>query len=212
MQRLAGDYRSAAASSQQALGLFRDLRLRSSDAAYALNELGLVQQLTGDYPAAAASHQQALEICRDAGDRLGQAETLNCLGELASRTAGQPARPATTTPRRWPSPATSAPPRRKHAPWKASATATSATATPPKPPPPYAMRSRSTSASEAPPPSASRKPCASMGSPQPQHTPPPARNRPVNADDHHAARKRASNLSYRQVQLHKAAICAATAR
>jgi tetratricopeptide (TPR) repeat protein len=46
-----------------------------------------VQQLTGDYPAAAASHQQALQLCRDAGDRLGQAETLNCLGELASRTA-----------------------------------------------------------------------------------------------------------------------------
>ena len=45
------------------------------------------------------------------------------------------ARPATTTPRRWPSPATSAPPWRKHAPWKASATATSATATPAKPPP-----------------------------------------------------------------------------
>ena len=37
--------------------------------------------------AAAASHQQALELCRDTGDRLGQAETLNCLGELSSRTA-----------------------------------------------------------------------------------------------------------------------------
>jgi tetratricopeptide (TPR) repeat protein len=46
-----------------------------------------VQQLTGDYPAAAASHQQALALSREAGDRLGQAETLNCLGELASRTA-----------------------------------------------------------------------------------------------------------------------------
>ena len=46
-----------------------------------------MQQLTGDYPAAAASHQQALELCRDLGDRLGQAETLNCLGELSSRTA-----------------------------------------------------------------------------------------------------------------------------
>ena len=46
-----------------------------------------MQQLTGDYPAAAASHQQALALCRDAGDRLGQAETLNCLGELSSRTA-----------------------------------------------------------------------------------------------------------------------------
>ena len=89
VQRLTGDYRSAAASSQQALSLFRDVRQLSSDAVYPLNELGLVQQLTGDYPAAAASHQQALELCRDRGigNWSGQAETLNCLGELASRTA-----------------------------------------------------------------------------------------------------------------------------
>jgi tetratricopeptide (TPR) repeat protein/transcriptional regulator with XRE-family HTH domain len=88
VQRLAGDYPAAAASSQQALSLFRDVRQLSSDAVYALNELGLVQQLTGDYPAAAASHQQALTLSRDTGNRAGQAETLNCLGELASRTAG----------------------------------------------------------------------------------------------------------------------------
>jgi hypothetical protein len=47
-----------------------------------------VQQLTGDYPAAAVSHQQALTLSRDAGNGAGQAQTLNCLGELASRTAG----------------------------------------------------------------------------------------------------------------------------
>jgi hypothetical protein len=129
------------------------------------------------------------------GNRLGQAETLNCLGELSSRTA----RPATATPRRWPSPATSAPPRNKHAPWKASAAATSATATPSEPPPHYGMRSRSTSASAAPPPGASRKPCANMGSPQPQHTPPTARNLPINADDRHVARSRASNSGYRKI-------------
>ena len=87
VQRLTGDYLAATASSQQALSLFRDLPGSSPDAAYAFNELGLAQQLTGDYPAAAASHQQALELCRDTGDRLGQAETLNCLGELSSRTA-----------------------------------------------------------------------------------------------------------------------------
>ncbi len=46
-----------------------------------------MQQLTGDYPAAAASHQQALQLSRDVGNRLGQAETLNSLGELSSRTA-----------------------------------------------------------------------------------------------------------------------------
>ena len=90
VQRRAGDLPAAAASSQQALSLSRDVRQPYSEAAYALNELGLVQQLTGDYPAAAASHQQALELCRDAGNRLGQAETLNCLGELASRTADSP--------------------------------------------------------------------------------------------------------------------------
>jgi len=46
-----------------------------------------VQQETGDYPAAAASHQQALTLFGDLGDRLGQAEALNRLGELAARTA-----------------------------------------------------------------------------------------------------------------------------
>src|SRR5262249_56433696 len=48
---------------------------------------GLAQQLPGDYPAAAASHQQALELNRALGDRVGQTETLNSLGELSSRTA-----------------------------------------------------------------------------------------------------------------------------
>jgi len=86
VQRLTGDYLAATASSQQALSLFRDLPGSSPDAAYAFNELGLAQQLTGDYPAAAASHQQALALCQTR-NRHGQAETLNCLGELASRTA-----------------------------------------------------------------------------------------------------------------------------
>ena len=87
MQRLTGDNLAATASSQQALSLFRDVPHSFSEAAYPLNELGLVQQLTGDSPAAAASHQQALTLNRDRGNRTGQAETLNCLGELASRTA-----------------------------------------------------------------------------------------------------------------------------
>jgi tetratricopeptide (TPR) repeat protein len=46
-----------------------------------------VQQETGDYPAAAASHQQALALFRDLGSPLGQAEALNRLGELSSRTS-----------------------------------------------------------------------------------------------------------------------------
>jgi tetratricopeptide (TPR) repeat protein len=52
----------------------------------ALDCLGVVQQETGDY-AAAASQQQALALFRDLGNRLGQAEALNHLGELATRTA-----------------------------------------------------------------------------------------------------------------------------
>ena len=116
-----------------------------------------MQQLTGDYPAAAASHQQALELFRDLGDRHGQAEALNSLGELSSRTAdSQQARDHHA--RRWPSPATSAPPWKKHAPWKESAAATSTTATPAKAPPTCGRHSPSTSASEPPPPGASRKP------------------------------------------------------
>ena len=46
-----------------------------------------MQQLTGDYPAAAASHQQALSLFGDLGERDGQAEALNSLGELSSRTS-----------------------------------------------------------------------------------------------------------------------------
>jgi hypothetical protein len=45
------------------------------------------QQLTGDYVAAAASHEQARHLWRELGNRLGQAESLNGLGELALRTS-----------------------------------------------------------------------------------------------------------------------------
>jgi hypothetical protein len=170
-----------------------------------------VQRLTGDLPAAAASHQQALELCRDAGNRLGQAETLNCLGELASRTAdGHQARSHHT--RALAIARHLGAHQRKHAPWKASATATSATATPLKPPPHYGMRSRSTSAPAAPPPGPSRKPCANMGSPRPQYIPPTARNLPVNAGGRPTAHSWApSNSSYGQMKLHNAALCTATA-
>ena len=47
----------------------------------------MVQQVTGDYPAAAASLQQSLKMCHALGYRLGQAEALNGLGELSSRTS-----------------------------------------------------------------------------------------------------------------------------
>ena len=49
-----------------------------------------MQQETGDCPAAAASHRQALALYSDLGNRLGQAEALNRLGELAARTADGP--------------------------------------------------------------------------------------------------------------------------
>ena len=49
-----------------------------------------MRQQTGDYPAAATSHQQALALFGDLGNRLGQAEALNRLGELATRTAHTP--------------------------------------------------------------------------------------------------------------------------
>jgi tetratricopeptide (TPR) repeat protein len=148
-----------------------------SDAAYALNELGVVQQLTGDYAAAAASHQQALALCRDRGNQIGQAETLNCLGELSSRIAD--ARQA----RDYHAQALAiardlGTPWKKHASWKEPAAAISATATSPEPPPHYVMRSRSTSASEAPPPGASRKPSSSSGKttwPRPRSGKPPDR-------------------------------------
>ena len=52
-----------------------------------------MQSLTGDYPAAAASLTQALGMFRDIGDRDGQAEVLNNLGEVLSRSGdGQQAR------------------------------------------------------------------------------------------------------------------------
>jgi len=53
--------------------------------------------------------------------------------ELSLRTSA-PGRPTTSTPVPWPSPATSARPRRKHASWKEPATTTSEKATPARPP------------------------------------------------------------------------------
>ena len=43
---------------------------------------GYVRRLTGDYPAAAQALEQALGIYRDLGDRLGQANALNDLGDV----------------------------------------------------------------------------------------------------------------------------------
>jgi hypothetical protein len=55
-----------------------------------------------DYPAAAASLGQALELFRDIGGRHGQAETLNNLGELLTRSSAS--RPGPRTPHPGPGP------------------------------------------------------------------------------------------------------------
>jgi len=51
--------------------------------ANALHILGIVRGLTGDHPAATACYEQALERYREVGDRTGEAELLNNMGDLA---------------------------------------------------------------------------------------------------------------------------------
>jgi hypothetical protein len=109
-----------------------------------------VQQATGDHLAAAASQQQALKLFGDLGDQLGQAEALNRLGELATRTSAT-GQACARHAQAWPSPATSARPERKQALWKGSARPTCKTATPAMPPGTCGRHSRSTSASAPPP-------------------------------------------------------------
>jgi tetratricopeptide (TPR) repeat protein/transcriptional regulator with XRE-family HTH domain len=87
VQRQTGDYPAALASHLHALNLLGGLSGAGRSKAYALTHLGVVQQLTGDYPAAAASHQQALELFRGTGERYGQAQVLNNLGDLLSRSS-----------------------------------------------------------------------------------------------------------------------------
>ncbi len=89
LERMTGDYPSAATTLRQALEQFRDIGDRSGGLAYTSNELGIVQRLTGDHPGAAASHQEALGLFRDLGERHSQAEVLNSLGELLSRSASR---------------------------------------------------------------------------------------------------------------------------
>ena len=84
--------------------------------------------------AAAASHQQALALFGDLGNRLGQADALNNIGELSSRTS------STGQAREHHNAALkiardlSAPLEEARAPWKAPAALTSKTATLATPP------------------------------------------------------------------------------
>jgi tetratricopeptide (TPR) repeat protein len=45
--------------------------------------LGDIQRLTGDYVIAADSQSRALRLYRDLGHRIGEAQTLNSMGELS---------------------------------------------------------------------------------------------------------------------------------
>ena len=136
----------------------------------ALNDLGVLQRETGDYSAAEASHQQALQMFRDQGNRLGQAEALNRLGELSCRTSAtdqaheRHVRALTIA-------GTSAYPSKKRAPWKDLAWPTSTTATPGKPPRTSGRHSVSTSVSEPTLRSASKTPCAYTGQIKPHLNP-----------------------------------------
>jgi tetratricopeptide (TPR) repeat protein/transcriptional regulator with XRE-family HTH domain len=79
LQTLSGDRAAGAASSQQALELYRGLGERAGQGS-ALNWTGMALFGSGDFPAAIACHQQALELFRDLGHRAGEREALGQLG------------------------------------------------------------------------------------------------------------------------------------
>ena len=95
-----------------------------------------------------------------------------------------PRRPASITPRRWPSPATSARPWRKHAPWKDSAKATCKTPAPAKPPRTCGRHWRSTSASAPQLRGESRRYSKARGSPPPHPERQPAAPQAAKATTH----------------------------
>jgi hypothetical protein len=81
VQTWTGDYLAGVTSDEQALPLAHGSGDQRAEAC-ALQFLADAQGLTGDY-LAATSHQEALDLFRD----LGQAEALNRLGELSTRTS-----------------------------------------------------------------------------------------------------------------------------
>jgi tetratricopeptide (TPR) repeat protein/transcriptional regulator with XRE-family HTH domain len=81
VQRLVGDYRSAAQAQQEALRIYTGLGSRLGRA-NALSHLGYVRLLTDDYPQAAAHLREALAQYRGIGDRLGQPDALNHLATV----------------------------------------------------------------------------------------------------------------------------------
>jgi hypothetical protein len=86
-------------------------------------DLGLVYARLGRHQQAADHQQQALGLFREMGDRSGEAETLNSLGEALLARAS-PTRPAPSTATRSPSPARSATGTNRPAPTTVSRTPT----------------------------------------------------------------------------------------
>jgi tetratricopeptide (TPR) repeat protein/transcriptional regulator with XRE-family HTH domain len=90
LQVLTSDLASAAATFQQARGVYHDLGDRAGQAD-AVNGLGFTHSWTSRFDSAIACHQQALELFRDLGHRRGQAEALSGLGSVYLLTGNYPA-------------------------------------------------------------------------------------------------------------------------
>ena len=101
-----GEYRQAIDLHTQALAIARDIGNRQGEGA-ALGNLGLCHYSLGEYRQAIDLHTQALAIARDIGNRRSESIQLGNLGNCHCAWASI-GRPSTCTPRRWPSPATSA--------------------------------------------------------------------------------------------------------
>ena len=101
-----GDYQRAIDLHTQALAIARDIGDRQGEGA-TLGNLGICHYSLGEYRRAIDLHTQALAIARDIGDRQGEGTTLGNLGNCHTAWASTSG-PSTCTPRRWPSPATSA--------------------------------------------------------------------------------------------------------
>ncbi|WP_435590804.1 tetratricopeptide repeat protein [Nocardia sp. bgisy118] len=81
MQKLAGNYTDAANSHLKALGLYRELGMRGSEA-LALHLLGGVRAFTEDHAEAANLNQQALNLYRELRIPRGEALILETLGTV----------------------------------------------------------------------------------------------------------------------------------
>ena len=102
-----GEYRQAIDLHTQALAIARDIGDRRREG-IELGNLGICHLDLGEYRQAIDLHTQALAIARDTGDRQREGTALGNLGICRHRPGRLPAGHRPATPRRWPSPATSA--------------------------------------------------------------------------------------------------------